>query len=399
MFTDFLKNSFLYGDKYRTNSEAVIITCYFNPQKSPYRTKAFNTFYESIKHLNHRVIECVIGDSTPELEESEFIKRVYTENLLWHKESLLNNIIADLPAKFKYVFWVDADVIFTNLNWLTESVNLLKGPANIVQPFEYCIHMEKDELKPSFDTNNGIFTYFNPNKYNKNVWRSFCSNYVDNDLWTDENYDNHGHVGFAWGAKRELLDKVPLYDKALIGGADHIMAHAAAGQIPHICITKSFTDNIDEINDWSRKFFDVMQGKIGYVEGNLFHIWHGDLKKRQYYRRIKEFTKETLNITERDENGLFITKKGNHPYMDDYYQHRETTEDDDTFLTSMTMGYAMNNGVAGGLIGGNLLGGIVGDMLNNDNQPIQNDDPSGSSFGGGESGGGGATTQWDENFS
>ena len=61
MFTDFLKNNFLYGDKYRTNSEAVIITCYFNPQKSPYRTKAFKTFYESIKHLNHRIIECVIG--------------------------------------------------------------------------------------------------------------------------------------------------------------------------------------------------------------------------------------------------------------------------------------------------------------------------------------------------
>ena len=103
--SDFFKNNFLHGDKYRTNSDAVIIACYFNPQKNPYRLKAFNIFYDSIKHLNHRIVECVIGDSKPELQETENITRIYTENLLWHKETLLNNLVKKLPAKFKYVFW------------------------------------------------------------------------------------------------------------------------------------------------------------------------------------------------------------------------------------------------------------------------------------------------------
>jgi hypothetical protein len=58
---DSIKNNFLYGNKYKTNSEAIIISCYFNPQNNPYRVTAFNTFYESIKHLNHHIIECVIG--------------------------------------------------------------------------------------------------------------------------------------------------------------------------------------------------------------------------------------------------------------------------------------------------------------------------------------------------
>lgn len=100
---DKLKNNFLYADKYKSHSEAIIISCYFNPQNSPYRLKAFNTFYNSIKHLNHKIIECVIGNSKPQLSESSNITRIHTENLLWHKEAILNKIISELPTKYKYI--------------------------------------------------------------------------------------------------------------------------------------------------------------------------------------------------------------------------------------------------------------------------------------------------------
>ena len=194
--------------------EAIIISCFFNPQNSPYRIKAFKIFYESIKHLDHFIIECVIGNTLPQLDENDNIKRVYTENLLWHKESLLNKIISDLPAKYKYVFWLDTDVIFTNLNWIIDGVKQLESKT-IIQPFEYCVLLEKDELKPSFDMDKVRESYL-PNAINKKVWRSFGSNYVDTELWKNANFNKHGHVGFAWGAKREILDAVPLFDKALI---------------------------------------------------------------------------------------------------------------------------------------------------------------------------------------
>jgi hypothetical protein len=135
---DKLKNIFLYNNKYRTHSEAVIIACYYNPTQNPYRLKAFNEFYNSIKHLNHRIVECVIGDSTPELPQTEFISRVNTTSTLWHKEALLNNIVRGLPREFKYVFWIDADVIFTNKNWMIDAVAELQPDKNrMVQLFEY----------------------------------------------------------------------------------------------------------------------------------------------------------------------------------------------------------------------------------------------------------------------
>lgn len=385
---DFFKNKTVFSNKYHTHSEAMIVSCFFNPQNSPYRIKAFKLWYESIKHLNHSIIECVIGDAQPQLEENENIKRVYTENLLWHKEALLNKLIASLPKKYKYIFWVDADVLFTNLNWLVDGVKELKT-NNIIQPFEYCVHLERDENKPSFSMDKIRETYL-PNTKNGKVWRSFCANFSTTQLWKDENYNNHGHVGFAWGARREILEAIPLYDKALIGGADHIIAHAAAGQIAHNCITKSFTDNLDEVNEWSKQFYKVVNGKIGFVKGDLYHIWHGDIDKRQYLKRIQDFTAKTKQIVHRDKNGLFITNKEDDTYMKNYFRHREVPQDDG-FLTSMALGYMTDSTVLGTAIGGNFAGAMIGDMLNN-NDEIKQDF---RGFDGGKFGGSGQSGSWD----
>jgi len=112
----------------------------------------------------------------------------------------------------------------------------------------------------------------------------------------------------------------------LIGGADHIVAHAAAGQIPHECIIKGFKDNLDEIELWMNRFYEVVQGQIGYVPGYLYHYWHGDVEKRQYLKRIKDFTATAKQIDQRDANGLFVRK--NDKYLKNYFDYREVGFDE-----------------------------------------------------------------------
>ena len=319
---DKLKNTFLYNNKYKTDSEAVIVACYFNPQNNEHRKKAFDIFYDSIKHLNHRIVEGVIGDAEPQLPLTSSITRIYTKDLLWHKEALLNAVIKDLPQKFKYVFWLDTDVLFTNKDWLVQGVEELKY-NNIIQPFEYCVHLNEGELKPSFDVTYEKQFASDPALRHKSLWRSFCANFKTNDLSGDTNYDKHGHVGFAWGAKRSVLETMPLYDRALIGGCDHLIAHAAAGDILHPCIKKSFTENLSEIEEWSDDFYSLVKGKISYVTGDLHHIWHGDVSKRQYLKRIQEFSGTINIITKKDKNGLYIADDNQDAYVKDYFDQRE----------------------------------------------------------------------------
>jgi hypothetical protein len=349
---DFLKNKTINRNRYRTDSESVILSCFFNPQNSPYRIIAFHKFYNSIKHLNYKIIECIIGDGKSQLPDDPNIIKIHSDSLLWHKEALLNKLVRELPEKFKYVFWIDADVKFKNLNWMVDSANILRNQdCNILQPFEYCVHLEKDKNEPEFNLDD--VRNKNPNllaKENK-VWRSFCSNAKlfsltkkENEFYHNKNYDSHGHVGFAWGAKRSLLEAVPLYDKALIGGADHIIAHAAAGHIPHECISKSFKDDIQEVEKWMRQFFSECQGKIGFVKGDLYHTWHGDISKREYLKRIQDFTKDSKEIEEKDENGLYVAKDTK--YIEEYFKNRETTADgvEDMFLMYDTLDFFYDMG-------------------------------------------------------
>jgi hypothetical protein len=203
-------------------------------------------------------------------------------------------------------------------------------------------------------------------------WRSFGANIKDNpkNAMSDD-YDIHGHVGFAWGARTKYLKEIGgLYDKALIGGADHIMAHAFVGQIPCSCISKSFGD-LEEIRMWSKLAFKfnrgVINSGISYVKGNLFHIWHGDIEKREYYKRIKEFTPISTGKVKRDDNGFHFTDDNQvSDYFLNYLEQRENVSSNYTFHNET----------------------ITFDV------PIQE-----SSFEGGQFGGSGAGADWGENES
>jgi hypothetical protein len=158
--------------------------------------------------MNHHIVECVIGNGEKQLPPASGIQTIYTQNLLWHKEALLNYTIKNLPEKYRYVFWVDADVLFTNKNWLVDSVHELKNGANVVQPFEYCVHLEKDELKPKFNLQAQIpacgTKYRHPN-----VWRSFCANYVDKqEHWQSKDYNTHGHTLISYGCERSSVIEI-----------------------------------------------------------------------------------------------------------------------------------------------------------------------------------------------
>jgi hypothetical protein len=166
-----------WNGSYLGHPEAVVVSCFFNPQNSPYRLSAFQRFYKSIKHLNHRVVECVIGDSKPQLPESRSIQRLHTKSLLWHKESLINYLVERLPSKFRYVFWLDTDVLFTNRQWLVQGVEALQQKS-IIQPFDYCIHLDRDELKPSFNVE-AFRPYCSvPLRRHAKLWRGFAANVI-----------------------------------------------------------------------------------------------------------------------------------------------------------------------------------------------------------------------------
>jgi hypothetical protein len=384
----------LFGSKYKSHPEAMIVSCFFNSMDSSHRLEAFKTYYASISHLNHRIIECTIDGAKAQLTDivrPDSLIQVSAKSLLWHKEALLNKAVSQLPERYKYIFWVDADVLFSNRSWLTDSVKKFEEGARILQPFEFAFHLGQGEKAPTDDrlTLRPILSYLRSVRNHAKIttiaktarlWQSFASVYADVVARGADNYDAHGHVGLAWGAVREVFEKIGLYDKALIGGADHIMAHAAVGQINSNCITRTFVDEgvRQEIATWSRRFCTYTQGKISYVEGDVFHLWHGDLEKREYFNRIRAFTPKMTaaaqrgQLTQNTSTGLYET-------------------DDDGLVSTMTdyMIYREIDAVAADTP-------VMNPFAVDDTSTVAVADDSFQGFGGGGSGGAGATIDFSD---
>ena len=299
--------------EYTSNPEACIVCCFFNPQRSAIRLKVFRQFHESIKHLNHVVVELAIGSDGWQLQKSDNVHQLRTKSLLWHKESLINWAVARLPKSYKYIFWLDADVLFTNCEWLTDSVQVLQSHT-IVQPFEFCVHLAQHSASPGLDLCG--LEHYNSNR----VLKSFGAAHAQG-LSGNLNYYVHGHVGFAWGARREVLEATGLFDKALIGGADHIMAHASVGQIKHPCLSRTFSNSASIVEEWSNRFYQATQGLLGYTRGSLYHLWHGDVLKRDYFRTFIDFDSKLLQYKQ-DGQGLYTSDDGD-AYVRNYFKYRE----------------------------------------------------------------------------
>jgi hypothetical protein len=93
--------------------------------------------------------------------------------------------------------------------------------------------------------------------------------------------------GFVWAARRELLEEFSLYDACVVGGGDGVITRAAYGCFTEAIEYQSMSDQFSRhYMAWANRFYDAVRGRIGLMEDNLLHLWHGKMENRQYAERI-----------------------------------------------------------------------------------------------------------------
>jgi hypothetical protein len=101
-----------------------------------------------------------------------------------------------------------------------------------------------------------------------------------------------GAFGLAWAARRELLERHGLYDAMVMGSGDVALVCAAFGSIPaSVEAIRLNPAQYRHYESWAAGFHCDVGGNVGYVEGKVFHLWHGERLHRQYARRHVEFAK------------------------------------------------------------------------------------------------------------
>lgn len=278
-----------------------VVTAIANPARYKSRYSLYRDFAKRVADAGAILVtvEAAFGDRPHEVTylngpgegcTSRLDVQVRTNHEIWHKENLLNLGIQRLPADWKYVAWIDADVTFARPDWVSETIHQLQHYP-VVQLFSEAI-----DLSPThspFQRHYGFCAQYAKAGFDPNKYRSGYT------FW---------HPGFAWAATREAIDEMGgLIDWSPLGAADNHMATALIGRVD-VSINAETSDGFQRsLHRWQEKA-KALKGALGYVEGLLLHHWHGRKRDRRYVDRWKILTSTGFDPDhdlKRDSQGLW----------------------------------------------------------------------------------------------
>jgi hypothetical protein len=272
-----------------------VVAVISNPVRYRSRYELFKQFKAHMDRagVNLMIVEVALGNRTFEVTEAgnPHHLQLRTHDELWHKENMINLGIQRLPADWKYVAWVDADIEFVRPDWARETVEQLQH-YHVVQMFQTAI-----DLGPqgeAFQTHQGFM--FN---YHSGLPLKHGGGYY--------NYP-HWHPGYCWAARREAIDALGgLYDTAILGAGDHHMAWALLGKGTEF-LPPGISDGYREsLAIWEKRAMRVIDRNVGYVPGTILHHWHGKKRDRRYRERwgiLKQHNFDPEFDLKRDWQGL-----------------------------------------------------------------------------------------------
>jgi len=256
-----------------------VVTAVFNPHRYRSRIKLYRDFEKYVNDAGAKLVtvELALGqrDFVVTEEDDPWDLRLRTNAELWHKERMLNLGIQRLPEDWRYVAWIDADVVFARPDWVEETVHLLQHYP-VLQLFSMAT-----DLSPRYE----------PLKTHTGVIYAYQEG-----LMCDHRHYEHFHPGFAWAARRDALNDLGgLFDTAILGSADR---HMALSFIE--CVEKSYPKGISKgyweaLDLWQKRSKKYIRKNVGYMPGLILHQWHGKKVDRRYSDRWKILVKHQFD--------------------------------------------------------------------------------------------------------
>jgi hypothetical protein len=273
-----------------------VAVCYSNPFRWRTRRELAN---DCIRHLESSanvrlyVGELAYGDRPFEVTtDAPGNIQLRTACELFHKENILNRVIQQFPAGWKYGAYVDADFHLTRHDWALETIHQLQH-YDFVQPFSSYTDLSGEtygtghlpiRVSPGFAFNYHQNGYSLPAGFSNGGWRTPPGeDYYYAGIAGPRGV---GATGGMWAFRRTAFDTVGgLLDKCILGHGDWFMTFGLVGEeAPDMHVDGYSADYRGQIIAWQNNAAKLKKN-IGYVDGFAVHHFHGSKVKRAYSRR------------------------------------------------------------------------------------------------------------------
>jgi hypothetical protein len=283
-----------------------VVTCISNPVRFQSRYRLYRDFARHMQDsgVDLYTVECAYGARPFEVTDANNPRHLQlrTGCEMWHKENLLNLVIARLPSDWEYAAWIDADVHFIRPDWRAETVQQLQH-FDIVQLFS-----EAHDLGPNQHTFARYRSF--AHSFSQGIPRLQGVGYYGGaPARRDQSIAYYHHPGYAWAIRRSAFDAVGgLVDFAVVGEADWIMARAILGEAEQVLYPGISASYRHAILEWQERAVRHLRRNLGYVEGTLLHYWHGPKAQRNYWDRCRILVESAFDPAmhlKRDWQGLY----------------------------------------------------------------------------------------------
>ena len=286
-----------------------VITTFFNPNDYINLKRNYMIFSEKIKEkCDLFPIELSFNGEFFIEDENSIRISGNDRNIMWQKERLLNLALERLPKKYTNVAWIDCDILFENEDWV-EDCNEMLQKYKVVQLYQSANRLGAEGRTET--RSKGIISRISQiNKLDVNL--------------------SKGIPGFAWAIRRECIDRIKYLDTQIIGGADSLMFYSFFGVKNAHVSNQMNKEWFDAFSKWSDLAFSEIDSSVGFVAGEITHLYHGQMKNRSYNTRYEILSEAGFDPEKDlaiDKNGLWKFKRKEIPKkLSKYFESRD--EDD-----------------------------------------------------------------------
>ena len=251
------------------------VACYFNPAGFKSRLLNYRVFRERLGVPLVTVELGYGGGFALRPADAEILIQLLGRDVMWQKERLLNLAIEAVPRQCQKIAWLDCDIVFENDDW-SEQASRRLDELKLVQLFRRRVSLAQ---------------HASVGHPEGNVENSIVSEWFSRELFTrPQTFKRQGRSGLAWAARRDLLEARKLYDAAILGSGDALLVNAALGVFDlggeSVLINSRQRQNYLA---WARPFHESVDGRVGFINSCVYHLWHGDLRNRKYQERYIGF--------------------------------------------------------------------------------------------------------------
>ncbi len=258
-----------------------ICTYYFDFNDNPKQKQNIKKFINQFKDFSENLIIAVPEDIKFNLKtDCKIVKIPGINSGLWSKEILINKIVGQIETD--YFIWIDNDIIYNSLDWLN-NLDTLFRKKDFVQLFSKINYLdESGKITDSFES-------------------ILSSKSTDVDNLLKLGYKPGG----SWLAKTNIIKSKPLFEKMYVGGGDTVFAYGLFGEKNGWTLNQVKQHNYqiyEEAQDWINNFGKF---RLGFLEEEVSHLYHGDLKDRNYNTRYSKLSEYLIKEEKTESN---ITK-------------------------------------------------------------------------------------------